>query len=314
MLVRTDGSGWGSPEVTAYDNEAHLQQILADQPGWIPGVDDSAFTAQELSTTAGPIDVCVVGGNGGLTVVECKLASNSEKRRMVVGQVIDYASAIWMEGPDVLLQKWEARTGQSLQDTLSDTSLEQLRKNIEIPRIDLCLAVDSIDADLRRLVEYLNMATRSDVRVTAVQLAYARQGEVEILVPSTYGGEIAESKVRAAGRSAEDWTVEGFVDALGTDEDRDLARRLIDLVVSGVGPSAAEPLVFGHRPGGVIQLRPGGVRYSPAGIWVNTKRQLTICGTWTNYPGLLHHAAFERLATFLAGVSWLSGFVMAARV
>ena len=96
LIRRVGGSdAWTAPEATAYTNEAHLQDLLAAAPGRVPGVADEALTVRELGTTAGPIDVCIVGPDGSLTVVECKLASNSERRRMVIGQVIDYAAAIW---------------------------------------------------------------------------------------------------------------------------------------------------------------------------------------------------------------------------
>ena len=296
MLVRTDDTSWSAPEVTAYENEAHLQTMLAEQPGWIPGVDDRAFTAQELQTTAGPIDVCIIGGDGSLTVVECKLASSSEKRRMVVGQVIDYASAIWLSGAESFNGRWLHATGQELGDLLPDTSMQRLAANIESARIDLCLAVDEIDDDLRRLIEYLNKATRPDVRVTAVQLSYARQGSVEILVPTTYGGEIAETKSRAAGRPTLRWTVETFIEALGNEADRVLAQRLIDLTGSAEGPNRQAPILFGIQPGGGIYLHPGGVSHPPAWIWANSRAELTICGTWNNGKPLAHHSAYEPLA------------------
>lgn len=234
MLIRTPGSPWTAPDVVGYENENHLQEILAAQPGWIPGINEPAVTARELPTTAGPIDVCIVGSDGGLTVVECKLASNSEKRRMVVGQVIDYASAIWLGGPHDFLRRWASRTGEDLADSLPD-AVPALAANIESARIDLCLAVDEIDDDLRRLVEYLNKATRADLRVTAVQLAYAKQGDVEVLVPSTYGGEIAETKARDAGLAKVTWTKESFLEALAGDADRSAAQRLCDLVEQEIG-------------------------------------------------------------------------------
>jgi hypothetical protein len=106
ILVRSGDEGWTVPGVIAYENEAHLQRILAEQPGWIPGVPDDARTVQELPTAGGPIDVCLVSPDGALTVVECKLASNSERRRMVIGQVIDYAAAIWLDGPESFLEQF----------------------------------------------------------------------------------------------------------------------------------------------------------------------------------------------------------------
>ena len=300
MLIRTPGNPWSAPDVTGYENENHLQQILAAQPSWIPGVNGAALTALELPTLAGPIDVCIVGADGGLTVVECKLASNSERRRMVVGQVIDYASAIWLAGPDDFLRRWAARTGESLEDVAPD-AVPALVANIENAKIDLCLAVDEIDDDLRRLVEYLNKATRADLRVTAVQLAYAKHGDVEVLVPSTYGGEIAETKARDAGLTKMNWTVESFLDALSNETDRAAAQRLIELTISADGPRHRPALWFGARPGGGIYLHPGGSRRPPAWLFVNSRGELTITGTWNSWRDQLSNngPAFSRLAEVL---------------
>lgn len=61
---------------------------------------------RELPTLAGQADVCIIGPGGDITVVECKLASNSERRRMVIGQVLDYASAIWQDGTETFHREW----------------------------------------------------------------------------------------------------------------------------------------------------------------------------------------------------------------
>jgi len=300
MLIRTPGSPWTAPEVVGYENENHLQEILAAQPGWIPGINEPAMTARELPTTAGPIDVCIVGSDGGLTVVECKLASNSDKRRMVVGQVIDYASAIWLGGPDDFLRRWASRTGEDLADSLPD-AVPGLAANIEAARIDLCLAVDEIDDDLRRLVEYLNKATRADVRATAVQLAYAKQGDVEVLVPSTYGGELAETKARDAGLAKVSWTEETFLAALASDFDREAARRLFELARGAAGPQLHQPLWFGRRPDGGVFLQPGGGRRAPAWLSVSRTGELTITGSWKNWRDGIsnHHPLYKELAELL---------------
>lgn len=60
-------------------------------------------------------------------------------------------------------------------------------------------------------MEYLNRATQEQVPVTALQLVYARQGDLEILIPSTFGGEIAAAKTRA---SKGQWTRQTFLDAI----------------------------------------------------------------------------------------------------
>ena len=74
------------------------------------------MTVRELATSAGPADVCIVGPDGSITVVECKLASNSDRRRMVIGQVIDYASAIWLDGEKAFREQWARQGGAELDE------------------------------------------------------------------------------------------------------------------------------------------------------------------------------------------------------
>lgn len=299
ILVRRTGSpAWTSPETSAYENEAHLQSLLVQDPSRVPGVTREASAVDELSTSGGPIDVCIVDADGSITVVECKLASNSERRRMVIGQIVDYASAIWMDGVSVFLAAWELCGGADLSETLSHEAFEALQHNVAEARIDLCLAVDAIDHDLRRLVEYLNQVTLDQVSVTAVQLSYARHGDLEILIPSTYGGEIAAAKVR--GDKAP-WTRQSFVEALATGEDRELAGWYLEAVeATGDQRRGSSPAVwYGTRPGGGLFLHPYGLRYAPLQLWVNAKGRLMIFGNWKNWPTIAGHVGFADLARLL---------------
>src|SRR5690606_36670101 len=148
VLVRRGGGEWSEPEVEAYENEAHLQQLIAADPHRVPGVEQGALAVTELRTSAGPIDVCIVGRDGSITVVECKLASNSERRRMVIGQVVDYAAAVWEDGPDAFLAAWHRQPGPDLREELDPEALDDLRANIVEARVDLCLAVDRIDGEV----------------------------------------------------------------------------------------------------------------------------------------------------------------------
>jgi hypothetical protein len=44
---------------------------------------------------SGSTDLLDVDSDGNIYVVECKLASNSEIRRKVIGQVLEYAAFLW---------------------------------------------------------------------------------------------------------------------------------------------------------------------------------------------------------------------------
>jgi hypothetical protein len=300
ILVRRLGSSWVTPETGAYDDEGHLQSLLAHDPARIPGVADEAFAVRELATSGGPIDVCIVDPDGTLTVVECKLASSSERRRMVIGQVIDYASAIWHDGERSFFASWRRHGGDELGEVLTPVAIEQLRSNIADARINLCLAVDLIDADLRRLVEYLNLVTPDQISVTALQLAYARHGDLEILIPSSFGGEIAAAKVRSSKRSSVPWTRESFLGALAGESDRQLANRLFDLL-DGLGNHRGThgTLWFGASPSGGVFFHPYGLRFAPFQLWINKAEKLMAFGNWKNYNSLAGHPGFAELAELL---------------
>ncbi len=299
ILVRQAGSpAWSTPDTSAYDNEAHLQALLVDDPSRVPGVTQEALAVDELPTSGGPADVCIVDVDGALTVVECKLASNSERRRMVIGQVIDYAAAIWMDGVEAFVSAWTDSGGADLNEALSPEGLDSLKNNIGEARVNLCLAVDAIDSDLRRLVEYLNRVTVDDVRVTALQLSYARHGDLEILIPSTYGGEIAAAKSRAARTP---WTRQTFLDALAIPTDVELATWYLDRVeATGADRRGDHDLVwYGTRPGGGIFLHPYGLRFAPLQLWVNTSGHLMLFGNWKQWSSIAGHSGFTGLASLL---------------
>ncbi|UVT27700.1 hypothetical protein NXT08_24690 (plasmid) [Rhodococcus pyridinivorans] len=300
LLIRDAGTGgaWSSPEMTAYTDEDHLQAIIADAPHHVPGVPDGAVALRELSTTAGPADVCIVDPNGEITVVECKLASNSERRRLVIGQVLDYAAAIWQAGAEAFHRQWTRQSGPDL-SSLDDGTRTQLDRNIGDGRIHLCLAVDLIDADLRRLIEYLNRITRDDVRVTALQLTYARHGDIEILTPSTFGAEVAAAKAHSP-RTTRLWTKDAFLYALAPGAARTRAAELFTLL-EGLDErkGTAEDLWFGRPPTGGVFLHPYGLRFAPLHLLAGEDGELLARGNWTNYPQLKAHPGFEQLAAYL---------------
>ncbi|WP_031332673.1 hypothetical protein [Williamsia sp. D3] len=260
---------------------------------------DDALTARELYTSAGPADVCIVDTDGTITVVECKLASSSEKRRMVIGQVLDYASAISLGGEGNFHGQWLRAGGPDLA-SLGDGGRERLENNIAGGRVHMCLAVDQIDSDLRRLVEHLNRITRGNIRVTAVQLTYARHGDLEILVPSTYGGELATAKGRATGTGSR-WTKAAFLDAIGTPDARARATTLFDLQEAvDDRRGTKDDYYFGLRPSGGVFFHPYGHRYAPFYLWINITGTVMCSGLWTNYNAILHDSGFSELAQFSA--------------
>ncbi len=302
VLVRRVGSEgpWTAPETSTYKNEAHLQELLVADPCRVPGVTLDAYTTAELPTSAGPIDVCIVELDGSLTVVECKLAASWEARRMVIGQVVDYASAIWNDGEASFLRRWTRRGGVDLAQVLTAEALDALKRNITEACINLCLAVDSIDNDLRRLVEYLNEVTLDNVHVTALQLAYAKHEGLEMLIPTTFGGEIAAAKARTTQGRKVPWSRELCFEAIRSQPERQLAAEYFSRVETLERRGDHVVIWYGAYPNGGIHLHPYGLRYAPIQLWVNKAGRLMLYGNWNSWGAVAGHEGFAGLARLLA--------------
>jgi len=300
ILVREGSTGaWSEPKTSNYTDEAHLQAIIAEDPTRLPGIPAGSRAVRELQTSAGPIDVCIVSPSGAITVVECKLQKTSEHHRKIIGQVIDYASALRSDGFTAFRNAWQARKGEDLDQIIDEGDLGALDKNIAEGTIHLCLAVDQIDDDLRRLVEYLYLISNDTISVTALQLTYAQHGDLEILIPSTYGTEIAHAKATSHAAASEKWTWESFLAALPDLNDRELANNLKSRLEE-IQPTGNYPkLWFGAKPKGGIFFHIHGERYAPFQLWINAANQLVLTANWSWWSSIKNDVRFAELASFL---------------
>jgi hypothetical protein len=203
LLVRRDGeSNWRTPEVSAYDNESMLQELLAESPKLLPGLGTcSVATAIEFEIPdTGYADLVVVDAGGRITIVECKLKANSAIRRQVVGQVFAYAAGLaTMQYPQFDAEftrsgKMSIAEQLAVEEAEHETIRDAITQNLETGRFRLIIAVDEITPELQRVVRYINHHTKSDVDLLAIELRYVRHADVEILVPEVYGQESAAEK------------------------------------------------------------------------------------------------------------------------
>ena len=211
ILIRQSDGTWREPDLAGYAGEVELQQILAEHPELIPGVSADAATCREFHSAAGHADVVVVDTDGQVTLVECKLASNPQIRREIVGQMFDYASRVWKMGIEEFAAHWQNRTGQSPFPADDDgiRLRDAVAENLTQGRFRIVLAVDAINEPLKRMTEYLNAMSGPDTSIIAVEYARARQGSLELLMSQTYGEELAEAKA-AAARDRTVWDAETY--------------------------------------------------------------------------------------------------------
>ncbi|MGN6405686.1 hypothetical protein [Sinomonas sp.] len=237
ILIRERGGDWQEP-VMGYDSEKALQAIIHEHPslvtGSLPGQADTVIACRELEGGVGPADVVVLDASGNLTLVECKLARNPEVRRKVIGQVLDYASRIWQMDADEFALAWaKASGGVSPFEALEDEDgliRAAVAENLAAARFRIVLAVDGINDDLRRIVEFLNRITVPETGVIALELERASAGGTEVLIPTTFGTDFVEAKAAAdpVARRAR-WSQEQFFEWCEENDPAGgpLARRLV---------------------------------------------------------------------------------------
>ena len=237
LLLRHGSGHFSAPSLTGFALESELQGLLYEHPHLLPGVGEPAVACREFQSGVGPADVLVLHGDGELIITECKLASNPQIRREIVGQVIDYASRIWRMPMGVFEAQWTQRTGVSPFAAFGDQAgavRERLATNLDDGRFTIVLAVDGINEDLRRMVEYLNGATRPDVQVLAFEVAHVQDGDVEILLPRVYGAELANAKARSSSTAQPSWSTEQYLGWLSEHDPalRDPMEQLIQAAAS----------------------------------------------------------------------------------
>lgn len=217
ILLRNQGGPWKQPEIGSYSNERALQDMLLEAPDLLPGVGSAVAVDEMHFPGVGQVDVVVVEPAGTITLIECKLAANSESRRTVVGQVLAYASAAWRTPYETFDDRFRQREGRSLieaVETIAETDewdQEEFRRavsdNLDRGAFRLFVAVDQITDELKGIIEFLNTHTTTELEVLAFEMGYVADGATEILLPRTYGQESA--RVRAGtGTPKPRWTID----------------------------------------------------------------------------------------------------------
>ena len=169
-------------------NEAWMQSLLFDHPEILPFSDiDPSFAnavpiCRELPTRVGPVDLLYANEEGLLTLVECKLWRNSEARREVIGQILDYAKEISTWGYEELADAVSRGTRHGKDELLnivaqSSTELDEanfvdgVTRNLRQGKFLLLVVGDGIREDLERLKSFLDRHVGLRFTFALVELA-----------------------------------------------------------------------------------------------------------------------------------------------
>lgn len=211
----------------SYEYERVLQDKLSEYPRLLAGgqmsergIDRWALIAREKSVPdkrgggeRWSADHLFVDQNAVPTIVEVKRSDNTEIRRKIVGQMLDYVAHASMF--------WDARTlsdrfaetcdtlGVSPEERLADLVGEEVdtrefwedvEKNLRSKQIRLLFVADEVPGELKQVVEFLNEAMH-DVDVLAIEVVQYVGEDETVFVPRLYG-QTEEAKASSSTSSS----------------------------------------------------------------------------------------------------------------
>ena len=171
-----------------FQTEDLLQRLIGEHPELLAGEQISpddplrwVLIRREMPIEAWAVDHLLIDQHGRPTLVEVKRGSNSQIRREVVGQMLDYAAtaaSVWSERD---MRRIFEESSDNPDDEISnligaddesdiDAFWEQVATNLDANRLRLLFVADKIPAALERVVRFLNEQTRDNLEVLAVEV------------------------------------------------------------------------------------------------------------------------------------------------
>lgn len=204
ILMRSQSDKeWKLVETAAYSKENELQHLLAESPSLISISDvrenagSLVVAVQEFPLSIGYIDILAFSAEGDIAIIECKLASNSEAKRKVIGQVLEYGANLWQTTYEELDQGVRLRNGESLAELVEknvqspDWDEETFRGNVESALASgnfiLIIVVDEINEELTRIVRFMNAGGRQGFDFAALEMRRFHNENSEMLIPRFFG-------------------------------------------------------------------------------------------------------------------------------
>ncbi|HKS77647.1 MAG TPA: hypothetical protein VJQ07_02135 [Gaiellaceae bacterium] len=266
FLIRDSGELLEMSEA-AYDSEAVLQELLAKYPNLLTGDAHNegpprrwVLVSRELSLTsvggtsgAWSVDHLFLDQDGIPTLVEVKRSTNSEIRRSVVGQMLDYAANAVVYWPierlratfELNSEKEDADPEQRIAELVGgEADVEQfwqtVATNLQAQRVRLVFVADEIPPELARVIEFLNGQMRP-AEVLGIEVKQYAGENLKTLVPRIVGRteEAASRKTSGGGAGGsglrDDWSWELYETELNIPAPRiAVGRKLLDEVEQAI--------------------------------------------------------------------------------
>ncbi len=287
-------------EEELFATEDELQALIADHPELLDGEQMRpgdprrwVLVTREKSISESPgaggrwsVDHLILDQDAVPTLVEVKRGENSEIRRSIIGQMLEYAAhaaATWTA--EELRRSFEESShergrdpGEVIADLLgpdeaasADRFWDDVSRNLAANRLRLLFVADEIPEPLKRVAEFLH-AQMPGIEVFAVEVKRFRGEGAQTLVPRVFGNTASPR----SGARPPRLTRELFLDDFAVEAQRQTAERLLDAAESAGATLAWTPNGVVVR--GVCPLWPQPVTVAwlyvpskPGVVWMRTR-------------------------------------------
>ncbi|NMC18730.1 MAG: hypothetical protein GYA38_10120 [Chloroflexi bacterium] len=255
FLIQADGQLVEMSE-QPYHSEDLLQELLAKYPNLMAGdqIDDTnprrwllisreaALPSEENGANRWSVDHLFLDQDAIPTIVEVKKSSNTDVRRKVVGQMLDYAANAVVYWPiDEIQKMFEATCRQQgidpqlkIEEFLNASDDQEVfwqkaKANLLEGKIRMLFVADEIPVELRRIVEFLN-SQMYRAEVLAVEIKQFVGQNQRSLIPRVIG-QTEEATAKKEIRTKKQWDWDSFSKDLesrrGPDE-VDIAKKILE--------------------------------------------------------------------------------------
>lgn len=236
IIVSQKGKDAKKHNPQKFENEKELQEYITNNPEAISSFIKSDelnqkifIVAREFETESGSIDAIGISSIGDIYIIETKLYTNSDKRK-VLAQILDYGASLWKHGgtSEEFIQSistaCESKHKKSLVDLsseifkfdqlLQEEFIQKVADNYNNSRFNFVVLMDKVDSRLKDLILFTN--TFSNFNILGVELEYYKVDDNEILIPRIWGEdvrkEIAQGQINIKGRKR--WDEISFFESL----------------------------------------------------------------------------------------------------
>jgi hypothetical protein len=279
--------------VELYEAEDLLQSLIAAHPQILAG-DESGersewlLVKREAGVGSWSLDHLFLDQAGIPTLVEVKRSSNTQARREVVAQMLDYAANAAAYWSIETLRSWFEDQSDDADAALEafgvtdvDGYWEAVKTNLAAERIRLVFVADEIPAELRSIVEFLNrQMSETEVFAIEVKQYVDSEGKRQTIVPRVLGQTEAAKAAKAGSSGARRrWDRESLLSEIerrhGSDV-KELAEQLIDWAESDDRSDVRADYGTGKDNGSAsIKLAPGRNTVSTAfSVWTDGSVQI----------------------------------------